>query len=291
LVVVVHGDASYTFHDTTGTRQAADEKVLREAFAAARSMPSAEAFVFHQRSRRAIFGLFPRDDGTVYHFVAGRLASQQAYRRTSGWDTEITLVRERARVLSPERRIVAYYGHAVPETLAPYHRSRPDDSLSVDRVAKAVQMLGGADVSVLSTCYGGTPNTVTALSPATRYLVASPGDLHLSMIDADLLSMLTREGPVETTVDAFTRRAFQRLTDRTVTETVLARYDTEAAASTARALGGELPSATGAQPAVDCTTQTDAPIDTAGVRVWYRSAAFGRPGAATHSGWACAPSR
>lgn len=298
VIVVVHGDASYTYHDTSGTRRAADEKVLREAFAAARSMPSAEAFVFHQRAGRSILGLFPRNDGTAYHFVGGRLVSQQTYRRVSGWEAEIAFVRKNTYPAPPERRsapsrrrIVAYYGHAVPESLAPYHRSHPDDSLSVDRVAQAIQSIGPTDVTVLSTCDGGTPNTVASLAPATRYLVASPGDLHLSMIDGDLLSVLAQDQPLDATVDAFADSAFSRLTHRTVTATVLARYDTEASDSTARALNARLPSATGTAPAVDCATRTDTAIDTAGVRVWYRPARFGRADRDMHSGWACAGTR
>lgn len=289
VIVVVHGDASYTYHDTTGTRRAADEKVLREAFAAARSTPHAEAFVFHQRSQRSFLGLFPRDDGTAYHFAGGRLLATQTYRRSSGWDAEVAYVRSHTRTSTPERRVVAYYGHAVPETPAPYHRSHPADSLSVDVLARALASLGGADVTVLSTCDGGTPHTVATLAPETRYLVAAPGDLHLSMIDGDLLPILLQDAPAPAAVDAFVQRAFSRLTSRTVTETVLARYDTHAAAPLARDLDARLRSATGTEPAVDCASLTRIPTDSTGVRVWLRAPKFG-PNArrSTHSGWACA---
>jgi hypothetical protein len=245
--------------------------------------------VFHQRPQRAILGLFPRSDGTAYHFAGGRLVGTETYRRASGYEAEVQHVRRHTRVDDPERRIVAYYGHAVPEAPASYHRSHPGDSLSVDVLAESIAAMGGADVTVLSTCDGGTPHTVATLASATRYLVASPGDLHLSMIDGDLLSVLAGEEPVAAAVDAFAQEAFSRLARRTVTKTVIARYDTWAAAPTARTLDARLAPATGTGPAVDCASQTDAPLDTAGVRVWYRAPRFG-PNArhSTHSGWACA---
>jgi hypothetical protein len=294
----VHGDASYLYHGPDGTPHAADAETLREAFAAARAMPRAEVFVFHQRPHDPLLGLLPRSDGTLYHFRGGRLRRQTTYDQTraSAWAAEAALLR-RHRAPAPDSTLFTaalYYGHAVPERPRPgYHRSRPDVPFGIGALARGLDRLSTArlDAVVLSTCDGGTPHTVAALAPHARALLAAPGDLHLSFVDADLLPSLP-----PTTPAAWTRRlaarAADRLTTRVETAVTLATYDLARAAPTARRLARHVAPDTSTAPAgarhVDCRRVLDRAVDTTGVRVWDRPARFGpRADRPPHSGWAC----
>jgi hypothetical protein len=302
LVIVVHGDADYLYHTPDGTAHRADAETLREAVAAARSMPRAEVFVVHQRPHGRLLGLFPRDDGTLYHFRRGRLVRRTTYdqRRRAPLAAEAALLRDH-RAPTPDSALFTaalYYGHAVPERARPgYHRSRPDVPFGVADLARGLNRLrssGPFDAVVLSTCDGGTPHTIAALAPHARSVLAAPGDLHLSFIDASLLPAAA--GPTDPA--AWTRRlaedAFGRLTGRVTTAVTLATYDVDRTAPTARRLARRVRPDTSTAPAgarhVDCRRALGGPVDPTGVRVWHRPARFGpQADRTTHSGWACRP--
>jgi hypothetical protein len=299
LVVLVHGDASYLYHSPDGTAHQADEETLHEAFAAARALPQAEVFVVHLRPHDPLLGLFPRDDGTLYHFRRGRLRHRTTYdqSRDTPFAAEASLLNKH-RAPAPDSTLFTaalYYGHAVPERPRPgYHRSRPDVPFGIADLAHGLDRLTTADAFdavVLSTCDGGTPHTVTALAPHTRTLIASPGDLHLSFLDADLLPDLSTASPSAWT-GHFAERAYKRLTARVETAVTLAAYDVDRVAPTARSLARSAAPDTSTTPTggrhVDCRRVLDTPVDTAGVRVWHRPARFGpQADHTTHSGWGC----
>lgn len=300
IVVIVHGDASYLYHDPDGTAHQADEETLREAFAAAQSMPQSEVFIFHQRPHDPLFGLFPRDDGTLYHFRRGRLQRQTTYDqdRSTPLAAEASLLHAH-RAPAPDSSLFTaalYYGHAVPERSRPgYHRSRADIPFGMEELAGGLDRLSpfrpfGA--VVLSTCDGGTPPSIAALAPHTRSVLASPGDLHLSFIDADLLSSLSPTTAPGSWTQRLADQAFDRLTERVTTAVTLAAYDLDRAAPTARRLAQQVTPDTSTSPTgarhADCRRVLDTPIDTSGVRVWHRPARFGpHADRDTHSGWGC----
>jgi hypothetical protein len=299
VVVIVHGDASYRYHEPDGTAHEADVETLKEAFRAARAMPQSEVFVFHQRPERRLLGLFPRDDGTAYHFRQGRLVRKETYEqeRERPITVEAEFVREHgASVDSTVFTAALYYGHAVPERRrAGYHRSRPDAEFGIDALAQGLGRLGVGnrplDALVLSTCDGGTPATVAAHAPYARSILAAPGDLHLSFIDVVLLPAAPLSSPGAWT-QSVAERAFDRLADRTVTGVRLATYDTRRAGPAARRLARQAVPDTSASPtgAVldDCRRVLGTAVDTAGVSVWYRSPRFGRSAdRESHSGWGC----
>ena len=281
----------------------ADAETLREAFAAARSMPRAEVFVFHQRPHDRLLGLLPRDDGTFYHFRRGRLVRQTTYEqnRSAALSAEARLV-HRHRAARPDSSLFSaalYYGHAIPEAARPgYHRSAPDVPFGIDALADGLGQLrpdGPFDAVVLSTCDGGTPHTLTALAPHARSVLAAPGDLHLSFIDADLLPTVASATAPEAWTGRLADRAFDRLTDRVTTAVRLATYDVDRVAPAARRMASEVRPDTSTTPTgarhVDCRRTLGASVDTTGVRVWHRAARFGpRADRASHSGWACTPS-
>jgi hypothetical protein len=302
LVMLVHGDASYLYHDTDGTPHQADIETLREAFAAARSMPRAEVFVFHLRSHDPFLGLFSRNDGTLYHFRRGRLHHQTTYdqTRTRPFDAEAALVRtHRAPVPDTSLFTAAlYYGHAIPERpRSGYHRSRPDVPFGIPVLAQGLTRLSGSgsfDAVVLSTCDGGTPNTLAALAPHARSVLAAPGDLHLSYVDADLLSTIADVTAPSEWTSRLAERAFDRLTDRVTTAVSLATYDMSQVTPAARRMTRRVAPDTSTAPTgarlVDCRQVLGPAIDTTGVRVWHRPARFGpHADQKTHSGWGCLP--
>jgi len=301
IVIVVHGDASYLYHTPDGTAHQADAETLREAFAAARSMPRAEVFVFHQRPRDRLLGLLPRDDGTFYHFRRGHLARQATYQqnRSAALSAEARLM-ERHHSAPPDSSLFTaalYYGHAIPEAARPgYHRSAPDVPFGIDDLADGLGRLQPSpfDAVVLSTCDGGTPHTLAALAPHAHSVLAAPGDLHLSFIDADLLPAVASTTAPTTWTHRLADRAFERLTDRVTTAVRLATYDVDRAAPAARRMASEVRPDTSTIPTgarhVDCRQALAPPVDTTGVRVWSRAARFGpRADRAAHSGWACLP--
>jgi len=303
IVIVVHGDASYLYHTPDGTAHQADAETLREAFAAARSMPRAEVFVFHQRPRNRLLGLLPRDDGSFYHFRRGRLVRQATYEqhREAALSAEARLM-ERHHSAPPDSSLFTaalYYGHAIPEAARPgYHRSAPDVPFGIGDLADGLGRLrpgGPFDAVVLSTCDGGTPHTLSTLAPHAHSVLAAPGDLHLSFIDADLLPGVSSTTAPTTWTHRLADRAFDRLTDRVTTAVRLATYDVDRAAPAARRMTDAVPADTSTTPTggrhVDCRQVLERPVDTTGVRVWYRAARFGpRADRTSHSGWACMPS-
>ena len=303
VVFIVHGDASYLYHDTDGTPHQADTETLQEAFAAARSMPRAEVFVFHQRPHDPLLGLVPRDDGTLYHFRHGRLRHQTTYDQTRArpLEVEAELMRTHRAPVPDSSLFTAalYYGHAVPERSRPgYHRSRTDVPFGILDLAQGLERLSAAkafDAVVLSTCDGGTPTTLTALAPHARSVLAAPGDLHLSYIDADLLSTIAGVTAPTDWTNRLAERAFDRLTERVTTAVTLATYDISEVAPAARRMAQRVSPDTSTTPTgarlVDCRQVLDA-VDTTGVRVWHRPARFGpQADHDTHSGWGCLPER
>ncbi len=302
IVVIVHGDASYLYHDPEGTAHEADEETLREAFAAARSMPKSEVFIFHQRPHDPLFGLFPRDDGTLYHFRRGRLQRKTTYDqdRNTPLAAEASLLRTH-RTPAPDTSLFTaalYYGHAVPERPRPgYHRSRADIPFGMEELAGGLDRLSPSspfDAVVLSTCDGGTPPSIAALAPHARSVLASPGDLHLSFVDADFLPSLSDTTAPDSWTHRLAEQAFDRLTERVTTAVTLATYDLDRAAPTARRLTQQVAPDTSTAPTgahhADCRRVLDAPVDTSGVRVWHRPAQFGpHADRDTHSGWGCVP--
>lgn len=304
VVMIVHGDASYLYHDGDGSPHQADEETLREAFAAARRMPQAEIFLFHLRPKTSILGLIPRDDGTFYHFRRGELVRQTTYNQTRSTPlvAEADLLRDHRAPEADSSLFTAalYYGHAVPERARPgYHRSRPEAPFGIHPLADGLGRMTTADDTsfdavVLSTCDGGTPSTLAALAPHARSVLAAPDDLHLSFIDADLLAALPSTTDPGRWTRLFADRAFERLADRVNTAVTLATYDVDSVAASARRMAQRVPPDTSTSPTgarlVDCRQVLDPDVDTSGLRVWHRSAQFGpRADRSSHSGWGCVP--
>lgn len=310
IVFLIHGDADYVYHDSVGTALQADEEALEEALQVARRNPKAEVFIFHQRPRKKILFLFPRDDGTFYHFRGGALISEETYKRGTGvsrLDPEAAYYNQRRSTRSPHTvRMLVYLGHEIPEfDQVRYDASRRHASFRMDDFASGMASLtaetGPFDLVVLSTCYNGTPHSIGALVPFAEHVIASPDNLHLSHLDLEPLERLDvslSQGDVPGLASMFARKAFDRLARDLQTVVTVAVYDMDrvrpyinqvaAAYDSALNLLRDVPPSRLEH--VDCAKIESflRPGMSEGVDIWYRPARFGRQtDVSSHSGWQC----
>lgn len=307
IVFLIHGDADYLFHDSDGVAHLADVEALEKAKRVGMRNPNAEVFIFHQRPRKRLLFLFPRDDGTFYHFRGGVLLAEETYKRGMGpaWlEAELDYYR-RLRSASAVNMLV-YMGHEIPEMNGvQYHASRRNGAFSMGDFSRGMAGLtaqsGPFDLMVLSTCYNGTPYSVRAMAPFTEHLVASPDNLHLSHLDLKPLERLDvtleQEG-ISWLATHFARASFERLANDLQTVVTVAVYDMDRVRAyihdVAPAYGRTLTSLKDVPPArlehVDCAEigPMVRPGMSDGVDVFYRPPRFGRgTDVASHSGWQC----
>ena len=310
IVCVIHGDGGYLYHDTSGKAHRADETVLARMRLVGKRNGLAEVFIFHQRPRRRFLFIFPRSDGTMYHYRRGRLVSKEDYRRTGGperFSPEAGLFDEaRSETGEGVVRLFLYFGHEVPEDGAGgYDSSHGDWTFSPEDLARGLEELssgeGPFDLAVLSTCHGGTVRTIGALASWASHIVASPGDLHLSHFDTALLEdagAMQRAGGAEALADQFARRAFEALRGYVQTSITVAVYDAGAVRGYVESAAAPYDSAAAAARAdepgsferCDCADIEGFPVQgmNEGVIVYYRPPAFGPlKRKDSHSGWEC----
>ena len=313
IVCVIHGDGDYLYHDTTGNEYRADEEALAAAQRVAQQNPRAEVFIFHQKPRRHFLFMFPLDDGEFYYYRNGRLLANESYSRDqkqSHVDPEVRLYRRfRADSHREVVRLFLYCGQEIPEFGgAGYDASYPDRPFTVRDLVGGLKGFTGDstrfDLLVLSTCFGGTPYTIGALGSFARYIVASPGNLHLSYFDLHSLERLDlglRDGNMQACARRFARQAFDRLTGAVQTAVSVAVYDVDRVQGflhrvhgvydhTLSTLNGETQASMATVEHCDCGDLPAYVLPTMneGVDVFYRPARFGRSQhKQSHSGWEC----
>jgi hypothetical protein len=309
-VCIIHGDGGYLFHDSGGNAYRADEEALAGAKKVAERNSQAEVFIFHEKSRRHFMIFFPRHDGEFYYYRNGRLLARESYWRDQGqsrFDTEVMLY-HRFRTeggLRPIRSFL-YFGHEIPEIGGQgYDASYQDKTFTIDDL---VDCLKGCtrdstkfDLVVLSTCFNGTPHTISALAPYARYIVASPGNLHLSYFDLqpfEALDVGLRDRDVSGFAKEFAHQAFNRLARDIQTEITVAVYDVDRVQGFVNSVDSVYDHALTilnekAPKSIEhCDCAEDStyvrPGMSEGIELFYRPARFGRskhkPG---HSGWEC----
>jgi hypothetical protein len=239
IVCVIHGDGDYLYHDTSGNEYHADEEALAEMKMVALQNPNAEVFVFHQRPRRQFLFFFPLRDGEFYYYRNGRLIANELYWRDEGqahFDTEASLYR-RYRAINQLKTInlFLYCGHEIPEVGgAGYDASYPDRTFTINDVAIGLKGFtcdsSRFDLVIISTCFGGTPYTISALGSFARYIIASPDNLHLTYFDFHSLERLDlnlQDGNVHDFAKRYARQSFERLTSDIQTAVSIAVYDVD----------------------------------------------------------------
>ena len=313
IVCIIHGDGDYLFHDTGGNEYRADEEALARAQRVAEENPHAEVFIFHQRPRSHLLLFFSQRDGEFYYYRSGRLIAQESYWRdqeVSRLEPEVELYRRFQTVRGRDVvSVFLYCGHEIPEVGGTgYDASYPDGPFTVQGLVDGLQGFtrdsARFDLMVLSTCFGGTPYTISALGSAARYVIASPENLHLSYFDfrpLERLDLKVQDGDVLAFAKGFARQAFDRLTGDIQTAVSVAVYDVERVQDYVRAVrgvyehsltrpGGATQAAGAPMERCDCADIPAyvLPAMQAGVDVLYRPARFGRSqNKPVHSGWEC----
>lgn len=196
LVYVIHGDASYLYHDEEGKGRQADVQAVKEAMEVAQEAEKGEVFIFHQRPESKILWLFPKKDRLFYHYKNGELINRQKYSPQSSqapFKTEANFLKKH-KSKDSNRQFLLYFGHEIPTRNVGYHHSRPEVAFNVDNFSKGVGSFLDEDkvfdLTVLSTCDNGSPDMASKIAPYSNAMLASPKNLHLSHIDTDSLLKL-----------------------------------------------------------------------------------------------------
>ena len=310
VVCIIHGDGGYLFHDPDGNEYRADEEALAGAKKVAERNSQAEVFIFHEKRRRHFLLFFPRHDGEFYYYRNGRLLAQESYWRDKGqsrFDPEVELYyRFRAEQRPRPVRLFLYFGHEIPEIGgagydASYRKRTFTINELVDGLKRITRDSTKFDLIALSTCYNGTPHTISALAPYARYIMASPGNLHLSYFDLhpfEELDVGLRDGDVSAFAKEFARQSFDRLTKDIQTEITVAVYDVDRVQGFLNSVDSVYDRAltTLKEKAPTSIEHCDCAEDSAyvlpgmseGIDVFYRPARFGRSKQKQgHSGWEC----
>jgi hypothetical protein len=310
IVFIIHGDGGYLFHDTDGNKFRADEEALAGAKRVAERNSQAEVFIFHEKRRKHVLFLFPRHDGEFYYYRNGRILAQESYWRDQGesrFDPEVDLY-DRFRTEAGPRtmRFFLYFGHEIPEFDGRgYDASHRDRSFTVPDLVDGLKHITRNstkfDLMVLSTCFNGTPHTIFALSPYARYILASPGNLHLSYFDLrpfEALTVGSRDEDVSAFAKGCARQSFERLEKDIQTEITVAVYDVGRVQGFLNSVDSVYDHALTAleDEASTSVEHCDCAEDSTyvrlamseGVDVFYRPARFGRSShKLAHSGWEC----
>jgi len=272
--------------------------------------PQAEMFIFHERHRRHALFFFPLRDGKFYYYRNGRLLAEEAYWRDKGqsrFAPEVELYNRFHAEEQPQLvRLFLYFGHEIPESNgAGYDASYSNRTFTVHDLASGLEHITRDstkfDLILLSTCFNGTPYTIAALAPYARYIIASPGNLHLSYFDLnpfERLDVRLRDGDVSAFAKKFAHQAFDRLISDVQTEVTVAVYDVGRVQGFLHSVDSvydhALTTLKGETPAsiehCDCAEDPAyvLPGMSEGVNLFYRPPLFGRSKhKQNHSGWEC----
>lgn len=313
ILFIIHGDGEYLYHDTKGNKYNADEETLAGAKKVAEENPQAEVFIFHQKPTSHFLFFFPLRDGEFYYYRNGQLIANESYWRDqeqSNFDLEVDLYRQYH--VGNQNKLISmflYFGHEIPEVGGVgYDESYPDRSFTIDDLASGIKRFTSDsikfDLTVLSSCYGGTPYTIGKLIPFTQTIIASPDNLHLSYFDLNSLERLDlslQDGDVPTFANRFAQQSFDRLTRDIQTTVSVAVYDVSQVQDYLNSVYANYENkldTLNEKPqeflsTIEHCDCKDIPVYVLsnmsyGVNVFYRPALFGRSkNKLNHSGWEC----
>ena len=239
IIYVIHGDGNYLFHDKEGNAVNAAERILEQAEFVAENIRRGEVFIFYHKPAENFLLFFPKDDGEFYYYKNGVKISVESYLRkdTKDYEIEAGLIRKYSESQTKEmKNILLYYGHEIFQQNSPgYHSSYPEKEFGINIFANGVEKLINSfstteekfDLIVLSTCRNGNRETINALSSLTDYLIASPGDIHLSHLNSKSFIKLNHENSIDTyeLAKGFAQSAYEELIIVTSTEISVNVYD------------------------------------------------------------------
>ncbi|MFZ0391325.1 MAG: hypothetical protein WAN36_12780 [Calditrichia bacterium] len=312
VIYLIHGDGSYLYHDNEGRAHQSDQEMLVTARQIAARLSNGEVFIYYQQPKKRLLWLFPQNDGRFYYYRRGKLIAEKGYRRHpegAALAPEAELFRTFGYNPPLETdsisRYLFYFGHSIPEWPGEaYHASFPQASFTINDLVKGLRpFLASAkadrfDILMLSTCTNGTPGSVAALSPLSRFIIASPGDLHLSQMSTlPLLDLIDEPRlPAEELAHRLAQQSFEGLSRRTLTEVTIALYDTRKTAPFLQQYGELHQNYSNTElnrsgmECVDCALLEGFPAAKAGtgVEIFYKPPRFGKNRKKnSHSGWNC----
>jgi hypothetical protein len=310
LIYIIHGDANYLYHTTSGQEREADQHALNEAKKAARDARHGEVFIFYQKPERKILWVFPRKDRQFFYYRNGQLISKKHYSPhsdTNAFVTEAKLYHKytRRKESAAAPKIFLYFGHEIPvRSNYSYYHSRPNASFNTNIFVHGVKSFlqrGSSpfDLIVLSTCNNGTPLMIHKLTSAAHYVLASPQDLHLSYINTGQIASLLEDGAGTAQIaDSMAAHTYQRLSSFLETAITLSVYNTAKTKKYLFPLAqqyknhlNQLPEKAFLNDNIDCAALSffDLPKETKGVKTWYKASQFGKKSSNTpyYSGWGC----
>jgi hypothetical protein len=310
IIFIIHGDGNYLYHTGDGKAHRADQKALDSARRVAARNRQAEVFIFHQKPVKRTLLFFPRRDGKMYYYRHGRLYAEESYRRYRGeirFGPEVKLYHQfRTKEKSQPLRMFLYYGHEIPEFDGTgYDASHSRQSFTIHNLADGLYRfthdMTRFDLLVLSTCFNGTPYSISALSPYARIIVASPDNLHLSYFafePFEWLDIRLRDGEMPEFANNFARQSFEQLKEDIHTTITVAVYDVDRVKGYLNAVSSiyvrSLDRLKMEKPHyfeyIDCAEDSVYVMSgmSEGIDVFYRPPRFGRSrNKVNHSGWGC----
>lgn len=313
IIFLIHGDSDYIYHDTSGNEYVADEETVKNAKKVAEQNPNAEVFIFHQKPKKHFLIFFPQRDGEFYYYRNGQLIANESYWRDQekyNLDFEVEAYNRFHNINETNLiKMFLYFGHEIPEFGgAGYDESYSDRTFTIADLTKGLNEFTSDsskfDLTILATCFGGTPYTINKLGEYSRTIIASPENLHLSYFDLHSLEQLDinlNDGDVQSFANKIAQESFEKLINNIQTEVSVVVYNV-------RKLQNFLNSVQKHYDTTLSSLKTMTPIDQLmvdhcdcadipayqistiknGVDVYYRSARFGRSkNKQNHSGWEC----
>lgn len=303
IIYIIHGDGNYIYHDTSGNEHLSDEEILNQALSRGQNIKNGEVFIFHQ-GKASKFLVFPEDDARFYYFRDGKKIKEEKYRRDesdTGFIKELELYNAANDKVKKRTRILLYYGHEIPFPgggVNAYNSTHPqiifNDTLFAGIVRKFASD-GKFDLIVLSSCNNGTPEMISLLSPYTKYIIASPEDLHLSQMNSAYLEKLDPDN-YQPYIFArnFADSAFNKLKKNTLTVITISLYDTQKTAAYVNSIIGsenyKKNILSNSPENCDCSSIKSFRSDNMeiGITVFYSPPFFGKDKKnSSHSGWGC----
>ena len=293
LIVVIHGDADYTYHDSAGARLRADREALKQVVEIATTGSASEVFIFHQTSKP-----------TYYHFRSGILVHRETYfPKENAYLADEAAFLHRDRDSSNAHTVLAYFGHEIPSGLRKgYFASQRSKEFSLLQFSEGLSRLGGGglgkpyDLVILSACYGGTPAILQSLTPLANQVVASPAYLHLSYLNLRALGSHSA-GRAGGLADSVAAQSFAQLRTKTQTEITVGIYEVnkiqgflESPVAEAQILRTANGTKIKAEKWQDCSASAgfDSTLAGQGVKLFYQPPRFGPlKNTATRSAWQC----
>lgn len=308
IVIYIHGDSDYLFHDGDGNRTEADQHAFQKAVNVAENAGSGEVFIYHHQPAKRILWMIPRRTSELYQYINGEKVQHVKYRRSSDdlfLHTESDLFHEHnvSRKNKAHRMYFVYFGHEIPEkNYRGYHQTQSDVVVDTETFTGGAQSFIGSgdamfDLMVLSTCSNGTPAMVKQLNGITNYLLASPLNLHLSYIDIPSFTLLETNPQLSAPelANEIAEETYNRLSDSIQTVISLSVYDINTVEKYVDNLHNktldymEAENPNPFRENIDCAKLSffDQEQFTNGVKTFFRPARFGHRASGNHSGWGC----